>query len=1055
MSVSACRARLLPLLVLLLCLIAPGASADTEGAYTYDYDEALGGASITGYTGSAANVAVPDTLGGYPVRRMGFFCFQSNASVVSVTLPESLRELDGAAFDGCSSLERVYLPQNLTSFVNSYVPSDVRYIVARGTATAHLITNTADTPPSSRFFDPEWPDFALCYIINDTTGAAELGVARYTGTSTEVTVPDGVVRIGQNAFLNAMDSPACANLTAVTLPDSVTAIDSNAFGATYALKALTLSDNISSWGSNLFGLYRDDYPVLYCSADSTTARTMTADACPQGYVDPAQPDWSWAMGGSVITGYRGSAAELVLPEGVTGIGGMAFRGNQTLVSLTLPDSVTSIGSRAFEGASMLKTIHLSDNISEWGELLFGYTSAYPTLYCSAGSTTARTLPASSCPQGYTDPADPDWSWAAGEGRVLTGYHGSATKLRLPDDVTAIGDRAFYDNRTLACIIVPESVRSIGSQAFDVDFTRYAGNESAYCQQHVYLPDGVTSAGSSLGYTQRTTFHLSLGSRTASAIVDSGSILHVVDDAMPEWDWCLTPDGPYYAGYTGPDLSVEVPDIARGVCGYVSTPALYGKRQLINAIRLPEGLTTITEYAFYTCCSLERISLPSTLTSIGPGAFADCRSLTHLEIPEGVVSLPEQMCLSCGSLAYVTLPDSVTSIADSAFEGCTLKKVYCSPGSYAETWAKGKGLSVGPLTSASARLVIPSTSNTFFHVGDLYDWRMHAAVIPPLPDTPCTLSVTSSNPAIISVEGDYLRARQSGQVTLTFTCPELGLSKSGKYAAFYPVKDFSLKKAYYVKLGSAITIKPLSISPAENAYMAFFFACGNPGQPGYESENNQFALSASDVTWLGKGIHSLSAVSASGVTRTSRLVVYSTLGARTFDPFTGPLYPGMTVYPHITVTFDSTVVQDDPAFYTLTSSNPSIAQPTEDGGLRLLAPGTATITAALPGSVTRKQTITVANENRYVLPAGLVRLEDEAFYACPASIVVLPGGCQSIGARAFADCPRLRRIEIPSSVSSIAEDALDGCDLSSLTFVTPAGSYAAAWAAARGISVLSE
>ncbi|MGN0995304.1 MAG: leucine-rich repeat domain-containing protein, partial [Candidatus Ventricola sp.] len=243
MFASARRLRLLPLLVLLLCLLVPGALADTEGNYTYSIVET--GAVIEGYTGTAANVTVPGTLGGYPVVKMGFGCLQSNAYAVTITLPDSLRELNGGAFMGCSSLTAVYLPANLTTFTECGETNFI-YVVGRSTATARLMTNAAGRYPSYRFIDPDWPDYKLCYFTHEATGPAELGIAQYIGSGTVVTVPDGVVRIGQSAFANTSNNSICGKLTSVTLPESVTAIDSYAFSGTDALKTLTLSSNISS-----------------------------------------------------------------------------------------------------------------------------------------------------------------------------------------------------------------------------------------------------------------------------------------------------------------------------------------------------------------------------------------------------------------------------------------------------------------------------------------------------------------------------------------------------------------------------------------------------------------------------------------------------------------------------------------------------------------------------------------------------------------------------------------------------------------------------------------
>ena len=69
-----------------------------------------------------------------------------------------------------------------------------------------------------------------------------------------------------------------------------------------------------------------------------------------------------------------------------------------------------------------------------------------------------------------------------------------------------------------------------------------------------------------------------------------------------------------------------------------------------------------------------------------------------------------------------------------------------------------------------------------------------------------------------------------------------------------------------------------------------------------------------------------------------------------------------------------------------------------------------------------------------------------------NILTLPAGLQVIESEAFAELTNADAIRIPASVTDIAEDAFNG---TSAVILAPAGSYAAQWAADRGLEVIEE
>ena len=90
--------------------------------------------------------------------------------------------------------------------------------------------------------------------------------------------------------------------------------------------------------------------------------------------------------------------------------------------------------------------------------------------------------------------------------------------------------------------------------------------------------------------------------------------------------------------------------------------------MLQAVRIGKGVTSIGNSAFSYCTSLTGITIPDGVTSIGSYALISCYSLASVTIPDSVTSISDYAFQNCYSLASVTIPDSVTSISRSVFSG---------------------------------------------------------------------------------------------------------------------------------------------------------------------------------------------------------------------------------------------------------------------------------------------------------------------------------------------------------------------------------------------------
>ena len=329
---------------------------------------------------------------------------------------------------------------------------------------------------------------------------------------------------------------------------------------------------------------------------------------------------------------------VVIEEGVTSVGAMAFMECGSLTAARLPAGLTSIGSAAFGWCPALEEIGFPESLTEIGSQAFYACGGLTELVLPAGLRTIEYEAFSCC--------------------------GGLTELVLPEGLVGIGLGAFSNCPSLAEVSFPAGLESIGAYAFNGDGLRAAE-----------LPEGLTELGD-------------------CAFSDCGALTKAVLPAT----LTTVGDNPFSGckklrkiDLAEENEALEIIDgvlYSRADARLIGVPCAFKLEEHV----VPEGTRTIGGFAFYNYQTLGTITLPDSVTEIGRLAFSGAYGLTTTPVlPEGLTKIGEMAFCNCIDLSAMTLPEGLAEIGDRAFEDCEELTLTVTAGSYAEQYCRDNGL----------------------------------------------------------------------------------------------------------------------------------------------------------------------------------------------------------------------------------------------------------------------------------------------------------------------------------------------------------------------------
>lgn len=108
--------------------------------------------------------------------------------------------------------------------------------------------------------------------------------------------------------------------------------------------------------------------------------------------------------------------------------------------------------------------------------------------------------------------------------------------------------------------------------------------------------------------------------------------------------------------------------------YEDNPIYYARRLFLNDeeitdLVIPDGVTEIKDYAFYSCKSSTSVTIPDCVLTIGKSAFGYNSNITSLTIGESVTSIATGAFQGCSKLTTARIPDSVVDLGGGVFQTC--------------------------------------------------------------------------------------------------------------------------------------------------------------------------------------------------------------------------------------------------------------------------------------------------------------------------------------------------------------------------------------------------
>lgn len=595
---------------------ACGAEYCSEGLEVMCYGSYNGierAAIITGYNGTDTEVYIPKIYNdSYIVVGIDAYAFEENVKITKVKIPETVTYIGAYAFNGCTNLKVINIPDRITNLNGSYMFMDCINLEA-------VVMPNSVMKIGQNIFNG-CKKLKTVILSNQLT---EIPMQAFLGCKSleSITIPDKVTKVGVNAFngcanlekveilgnVDTIDMQAfcyCTNLKEIVLPSTVTTINSSAFCGCSSLEQIIIPKAVTTIG--YYAFKECSNLRIYCETQDNIQEGWHEDwnhsDCPVYYNyntdngGVTEDGFQWKLNGNnivTIIRYALKNASVIIPSEIEGY------------------EVQSIGEFAFAYLTTLESIEISKGIKDIEDIAF--------IGCS-----------------------------------------SLKKVTVPNTIDSIGSGNFNDSLFMQEVYYEGTLQEWMALLEKIK----EGNEPLTSVE-IYLANGEKVNFADNGYLE---YKLNEDEQTYAVIgigLFNGSILEI-----PE-----TYNGKAVTKI-GEGAFMGCPNLEEVILGenvtIIETGAFYECKSL-KEVTIPDSVESVGDYVFYWCSELTNVNISnnSSLTKIGKSMFHWCEKLIDVTIPDNVTEIGNWAFIGCKALTSVTIPSGVTYIGESSFNNSGL------------------------------------------------------------------------------------------------------------------------------------------------------------------------------------------------------------------------------------------------------------------------------------------------------------------------------------------------------------------------------------------------